>query len=66
MKVKVKLEHFLENGNKVAFEGFLEAEDLNAAQKKGLGEFQAALKNLASASSISIEKAKVEFGHEHH
>jgi hypothetical protein len=58
-QAKVKLEHYLDDGNKIAFEAYVEATDYQAAVAAAESLFAGALKTVAAGGAASMRKVKI-------
>lgn len=59
-QAKVKLEHYLDDGNKIAFEAYVDASDYQAAVAAAESLFADALKAIAGGAVPSMRKVKIE------
>ncbi|MCO5162951.1 MAG: hypothetical protein M9939_17585 [Mesorhizobium sp.] len=59
-QAKVKLEHYLDDGNKIAFEAYVDASDYQAAVAAAESLFSDALKSIAGGGAASMRKVKIE------
>jgi ethanolamine utilization microcompartment shell protein EutL len=59
-QAKVKLAHYLDDGNKIEFEAYVEATDYQAAVASAEALFKDALKTLAGGAEPSMRKVKIE------
>lgn len=60
---KTKIAHVFENGDKIEMEAHLDAEDHQQAFEQARQRFSAAVSELATVESITIDKSKIELGH---
>lgn len=59
-QAKVKLAHYLDDGNKIEFEAFVDATDYESAVAAADVLFKEALKTLAGGAEPSMRKVKIE------
>ncbi len=63
---KAKVAHMLDNGDKLEFEAFVDAENHDTAVTQAKVRLREVIGQLAKASDIEIDKTKVEMGaHKH-
>lgn len=59
---KTKLAHMLDNGDKIEFESFVEADSHDAAFETAQSRFSDVVRALSQRGSIEIDKSKIELG----
>jgi hypothetical protein len=66
LQFKVKVGHVFNDGSKLEYEAYLEAETYDTAYQATVAKFQQAAKEVAVLYPLTIEKAKVEVHGEQH